>query len=101
MLAAIFEVGGLYCIWQAIREHKSPWLALLGVLLLVGYGFINTLQNLPTFGRINAVYGGVFILFILLCTAIFDHKLPDLGDRIGAAIILLGIGVIWFGIGRH
>lgn len=46
------------------------------------------------------MYGGVFILFVLLYSAIFDKNIPDFG-AIGEVIILLGIGVIYFGIGRH
>ncbi|WP_263970589.1 YnfA family protein [Leptolyngbya sp. KIOST-1] len=56
VLAGLCEIGGGYLVWLALREGKSPWLAVLGVAILGIYGAVPTLQ--PThFGRAYAAYG--------------------------------------------
>ncbi|MCU0568477.1 MAG: YnfA family protein, partial [Oculatellaceae cyanobacterium Prado106] len=60
VLAGFCEIGGGYLVWLALREGKSPWFAVLGVVILGLYGVVPTLQ--PThFGRAYAAYGGVFV----------------------------------------
>lgn len=49
------QVGGGWLVWQTIREHKAWWLAVLGCLVLILYGFIPTLQPTDSFGRIYGV----------------------------------------------
>ncbi|MEE3719607.1 YnfA family protein [Tumidithrix elongata RA019] len=88
-LAGLCEIGGGYLIWLYLREGKSIWVALLGALLLIGYGFVATLQ--PTnFGRTYAAYGGIFIVLSLLWGWRVDGITPDRFDCLGAAIALLG-----------
>lgn len=42
-------------------EGKTPWLAVLGVVVLALYGVVATLQpKNADFGRVYAAYGGVF-----------------------------------------
>lgn len=50
------QVGGGWLVWQTIRENKGWWMAVLGSLVLVGYGFIPTLQPTDSFGRIYGAY---------------------------------------------
>jgi small multidrug resistance family-3 protein len=64
--AAIAEIGGAFLIWQAVREGGAWWLALLGALALIAYGFVATFQSDPHFGRILVAYGGVFVAGSLL-----------------------------------
>lgn len=62
LLAGLAEIGGGYFIWLWLRETKPAWYGVLGSMILIAYGFIPTLQNFPTFGRVYAAYGGVFIV---------------------------------------
>ena len=56
VFAGFAEVGGGWLVWQTVRERKPWWWAFLGSLVLVGYGFIPTLQpEQLTFGRAYAV----------------------------------------------
>jgi small multidrug resistance family-3 protein len=96
VLAAVAEIGGSWLIWQAVREGKSWWWAGLGIVALGAYGFIATLQPNPSFGRILAAYGGVFIAGALAWGVIVDKFTPDRWDIIGAVICLLGVAVIMF-----
>jgi small multidrug resistance family-3 protein len=95
-LLALAEIGGAYLFWLAIREGRAWWLALLGALVLCGYGVLVSLQPDPNFGRILAAYGGVFIAASLAWGMAFDGFRPDRFDLFGAAICLVGVGVIMY-----
>ena len=92
--AGFLEVGGGWLVWQSVREGKNWIYAALGVMALVGYGFVPCLQPTSDFGRIYAVYGGFFIVLAFVWARQFDGYLPDLGDLIGAGIALFGVLVI-------
>ena len=94
--AALFEIGGAYLVWQAVREGGAWWLALLGGLGLFAYGFVATFQSDPHFGRILAAYGGIFVAGSLAWGVVFDGFRPDRWDIAGAAICLAGVAVIMY-----
>ncbi|CAM5194092.1 Small multidrug resistance family-3 protein OS=Ureibacillus acetophenoni OX=614649 GN=SAMN05877842_10683 PE=3 SV=1 [Ureibacillus acetophenoni] len=94
VLAGIAEIGGGYLIWQWLREDKSALLGLLGGIALVLYGIIATWQVFPSFGRVYAAYGGVFIVLSVLWGWGIDKKTPDLYDWLGAVICLVGVSVM-------
>ena len=59
------------------------------------YGIIPTFQ--PTyFHRIYATYGGIFIVMALLWGFIFEKKVPDILDIVGASVAIVGIIIIIF-----
>lgn len=95
-VAAVAEIGGAYLVWQAVREGRPWWLALLGGVLLFAYGFAATFQPDPNFGRILAAYGGVFVAGSLAWGVVFDGFRPDRYDLAGAAICLVGVSVIMY-----
>lgn len=96
ILAAVAEIGGAYLVWQAVREGKPWWLALLGGIALFAYGFAATFQPDPNFGRVLAAYGGVFVAGSLAWGIVFDGFRPDRFDLIGASICLVGVVVIMY-----
>lgn len=55
---------------------------------------IPTFQSFPSFGRVYAAYGGVFIVLAVLWGWLVDKKTPDMYDWLGAAICLLGVSVM-------
>lgn len=95
IIAGLFEIGGGYLVWIWIRDGKSFWYGLLGIILLAAYGFIPTLQP-ANFGRVYAAYGGVFIVLSILWGWKIDNLKPDLYDLIGGAIALTGVAVIMY-----
>lgn len=97
VLAGLAEIGGGWLVWQWLREGKSAWLGVAGGAVLVLYGVIPTLQQEAAFGRVYAVYGGVFIALSLLWGWRVDGWQPDRFDLIGAAIALAGVAVILWG----
>lgn len=80
-----------------VKRSKSVFLGLAGGFGLVLYGIIATFQTFPTFGRVYAAYGGVFIVLSVLWGWGIDKKTPDLYDWIGAVICLIGVSVIIWG----
>ncbi|MFX3673114.1 MAG: YnfA family protein [Paenisporosarcina sp.] len=96
ILAGLMEIGGGYLIWLWLREGKPFYYGVFGGVSLTLYGIIATFQSFPTFGRVYAAYGGVFIVLSVLWGFGIDKKTPDLYDWIGAGICLVGVSVILF-----
>jgi small multidrug resistance family-3 protein len=94
--AAIAEIGGAYLVWIGLREDKGVLFVILGFLALGLYGLIATPQPSSEFGRVLAAYGGVFIVGSIAWGMAFDSFRPDRYDLAGAAICLLGVGVIMY-----
>lgn len=95
-LAAVCEIGGAWLIWQAVKGNGHWWLAAVGGVALVAYGFVAALQADANFGRVLAAYGGVFVVGSLAWGMAFDGFRPDRYDIIGAALCLVGVGVIMY-----
>ncbi|GAA4478255.1 YnfA family protein [Rhodococcus olei] len=95
-VAALFEIGGAWLVWQGVREHRGRLWVGLGVVALGVYGFVATLQPDANFGRILAAYGGVFVAGSLVWAMVLDGFRPDRWDVIGAAICLAGVAVIMY-----
>ena len=91
--AAICEIGGVHLIWQWRNRSQPTWFALVGVVALFLYGFVQTAQAF-TFGRAFAAYGGVFIAAATLWGWWVDGHTPDRWDWIGAGICLIGAAII-------
>ena len=96
LLAAIAEIGGAWLVWQGVREHRGLLWVGAGVIALGLYGFVATLQTDANFGRILAAYGGVFVAGSLAWGMVVDGFRADRFDLIGAAICLIGVGVIMY-----
>ncbi|MGY5884358.1 YnfA family protein [Modestobacter lacusdianchii] len=96
VVAALFEIGGAWLVWQGIREHRG-WLWVgLGAIALGLYGLVATLQPDAEFGRILAAYGGIFVAGSLVWGMVADGYRPDRADVLGAAICLAGVAVIMY-----
>lgn len=94
IFAGLAEIGGGYLIWLWLREGKLFYWGISGGALLALYGVIATFQTFPSFGRVYAAYGGVFIILSILWGWGIDKKAPDANDWIGAAICLVGVSVM-------
>jgi small multidrug resistance family-3 protein len=96
VVAALFEIGGAWLVWQGVREHRGWLWPGCGVIALGAYGFVATMQPDAHFGRILAAYGGVFVAGSLIWGMAFDGFRPDRWDVIGALICLAGVAVIMY-----
>lgn len=95
LAAGLCEIGGGYLFWLWLREGKSAWLAVIGVVVLTIYAVLPTLQP-ANFGRAYAAYGGVFVVLSILWGWGVDGVVPDKYDWLGGWIALLGVLVIMY-----
>ncbi|WP_241385798.1 YnfA family protein [Rhodococcus sp. CH91] len=96
VVAALFEIGGAWLVWQGVREHRGwIWMG-AGVIALGAYGFVATLQPDASFGRILAAYGGVFVAGSLVWGMVMDGFRPDRWDVAGALVCLVGVAIIMY-----
>ncbi|MGW1542466.1 YnfA family protein [Streptomyces sp. NPDC002309] len=94
LVAALFEIGGAWLVWQGWREQRG-WLWITGGVLALGaYGFVATFQPDAHFGRILAAYGGIFVAGSIAWGVVADGYRPDRWDITGALICLTGMAVI-------
>ena len=117
--AGVLEIGGGWMWWQALREGKPWWYAVIGSAMLCLYQCINQIAApsprkkctglygiVPTFqpqtagtedfGRVYAAYGCWFIMLSLAWGWAVDGNRPDAGDGIGAGLAAVGAVVITF-----
>ncbi|MFF0278499.1 MULTISPECIES: YnfA family protein [unclassified Streptomyces] len=96
VVAALFEIGGAWLVWQGIREHKGwIWIG-AGVVALGLYGVVATLQSDADFGRVLAAYGGIFVAGSIAWAMVADGYRPDRYDVVGALVCLAGMAVIMY-----
>jgi small multidrug resistance family-3 protein len=94
--AGLAEIGGGWLVWRWLRADAALWVGLLGGLVLIAYGVIPTLQHEESFGRVYAAYGGVFVIMSLLWGWGLDGNRPDRWDVVGAVVVSVGVGIIFF-----
>ena len=96
-LAALAEIAGCYAVWAVLRQGAHPaWLAPgLGALAL--FAWLLTLAPTGAAGRAFAAYGGIYIVAALLWAVQVEGARLSAADIGGAALCLLGAGVIIFG----
>ncbi|MGV9555683.1 YnfA family protein [Streptomyces sp. NPDC003401] len=101
VVAALFEIGGAWLVWQGIREHKGwAWVG-AGVIALGLYGVVATWQHDDDFGRILAAYGGIFVAGSIVWGMVVDGYRPDRFDVVGALVCLAGMAVIMYAPRSH
>ncbi|MFF5568295.1 YnfA family protein [Streptomyces sp. NPDC012623] len=107
LVAAVFEIGGAWLVWQGVRGDGSGgggrgwiWIG-AGVIALGAYGFVATLQPDGEFGRILAAYGGVFVAGSIAWGMVADGYRPDRWDVTGALVCLAGMALIMYAPRGH
>jgi small multidrug resistance family-3 protein len=95
--AAIAEIAGCFAFWGWLRLGKPVWWLVPGLLSLVIFAYALTLVETNAAGRAYAAYGGVYIVASLLWLWGIESVRPDRWDITGAAICLIGAGVILVG----
>ncbi len=95
--AALAEIGGCFAFWAWLRLGKSALWVLPGMAALALFAYLLTRIDSVYAGRAFAAYGGVYIAASLAWLWAVEGARPDRWDAIGAAICILGAGVILFG----
>lgn len=95
--AALAEIAGCFAFWAWLRLDRSPWWLVPGMVSLALFAFLLTRIDSGFAGRAYAAYGGVYIASSLLWLWLVESHRPDRWDLIGAAVCLVGAGIILFG----
>lgn len=95
--AATAEIAGCFAVWAWLRLGKSIWWLAPGMLSLALFAVLLTRADSAFAGRAYAAYGGVYIAASLLWLWLVEGHRPDHWDSMGAAICLVGGGLILFG----
>jgi small multidrug resistance family-3 protein len=95
--AALAEIAGCFAFWAWLRLGHSPWWVVPGMVSLGLFAWLLTLVDSEAAGRAYAAYGGVYICASLGWLWAIEGLRPDRWDVAGAAICLLGAGIILFG----
>ena len=95
VLTALAEILGCYLPYLWLREGKSIWLLIPGVLSLAAFVWLLTLH--PTaVGRVYAAYGGVYVAMAILWLWAVNGIRPTSWDILGSVVALIGMAIIMF-----
>ncbi|MCF4135753.1 YnfA family protein [Streptomyces sp. Tue 6430] len=104
VVAALFEIGGAWPVWQGIREHRG-WIWIGAGVVALGiygvHGVVATWQSDDDFGRVLAAYGGIFVAGSIAWGVVADGYRPDRFDVVGALVCLAGMAVIMYAPRGH
>lgn len=92
--AALAEIAGCFAFWAWWRLDKSVLWLLPGMASLALFGWLLAQVDSAFAGRAYAAYGGVYIAASLLWLWFAEGMRPDRFDMAGAALALVGAGVI-------
>ncbi|WP_368744402.1 YnfA family protein [Desertibaculum subflavum] len=92
--AATAEIAGCFAFWAWMRLGKPVWWLVPGIASLMLFAWLLTLAESTAAGRAFAAYGGVYIAASLVWLWAVEGFRPDRYDLAGAAICLVGAGVI-------
>ena len=95
--AALAEIAGCFAFWAWLRLDRSPWWIAPGMVSLALFAWLLTLVDAEHAGRTYAAYGGVYILSALFWLWAIEGVKPDRWDLLGAAVCLIGAGIILWG----
>ena len=93
VLTAVAEIVGCWLPWLWLRQGASAWLLLPAAASLVVFVWLLTLHPAAS-GRVYAAYGGVYVATALVWLHVVDGARLSTTDWVGAAVALLGFGII-------
>jgi small multidrug resistance family-3 protein len=96
VLTAVAEIVGCYLPYLWLRKSGSPWLLIPAAISLSIFAWLLTLHPAAA-GRVYAAYGGVYIAVALLWLWRVDGTPLTRWDLTGAAVAMIGMGIIVWG----
>lgn len=96
VITALAEIIGCFLPYLWLRKGGSVWLLVPAAISLAVFAWLLTLHPAAS-GRIYAAYGGVYVATALVWLRVVDGVKLSIFDYTGAAIALVGMGVIVMG----
>lgn len=96
MLTAVAEILGCYLPYLWLRQRASIWLLVPAGMSLAFFAWLLSLHPAAA-GRVYAAYGGVYIAVALLWLWRIDGVPLTRWDVAGAAVAVIGMGIIVWG----
>lgn len=93
LVTALAEIVGCYLPSLWLSQGRSAWWLLPGGLSLALFAWLLSLHPQAS-GRVYAAYGGVYIAVAVAWLWAVDGIRPSTWDLVGAAVALLGMGII-------
>lgn len=97
IVAAGAEIAGCFSFWAWLRLGKPIWWLVPGIASLILFAWALTWVDSQAAGRAYAAYGGIYIAASLVWLWAVEGLRPDRFDLTGAAVCLLGAGIILWG----
>jgi small multidrug resistance family-3 protein len=95
ILTAVSEIVDCYLPYLWLRQSASIWVLLPAAISLGLFVWLLSLHPAAA-GRVYAAYGGVYVAVALGWLWLVDGLRPTAWDLIGAAVMLVGMGIIMF-----
>ncbi len=95
LATALAEIVGCYLPWLWLRQGAPAWVLLPAAASLALFAWLLTWHDAAS-GRVYAAYGGVYIGAAIVWLWVVDGVRPSVWDATGAAVALLGMGIIAF-----
>jgi small multidrug resistance family-3 protein len=92
--AAVLEIAGCFAVWAWLREGRSPYWLVPGVVALLGFAWLLTRAETAHAGRAYAAYGGVYVTASVLWLWLVERQAPDRWDLMGLVACLAGSAII-------
>ncbi|WP_290869131.1 YnfA family protein [Aquabacterium sp.] len=93
LVTALAEIVGCYLPSLWLSQGRSAWWLVPGALSLALFAWLLSLHPQAS-GRVYAAYGGVYIAVAVAWLWAVDGIRPSAWDVVGAAVALLGMGII-------
>lgn len=96
LIAAAAEIAGCYAFWMWLRQNRGPGMLLLGIPALLVFALALTRVDTVSPARSYAAYSAIYLASSLVWMRTVEGISPDRWDLTGAAVCLLGAGIILF-----
>lgn len=97
LAAALAEIAGCFAFWAWLRQGKSAWWLVPGIVSLAVFAYLLTRIDADFAGRAYAAYGGIYIATSLAWLWLAEGSPPTGWDLAGAGLAVIGGLVILTG----
>jgi small multidrug resistance family-3 protein len=97
VLAAVFEIAGCFSFWGWLRQQRSTFWLIPGVISLVCFAVLLTRVDAAFAGRAYAAYGGIYVAASVAWLWLIERQAPDRWDIVGSLLCIGGCLIVLFG----